>query len=241
MRKKDHHSSKKLTAAKKKKGQRIQVGCALLLNQPQMSRHHACGRLAYASHYPNWLLPRLGLQPNDKDILKDFCEDSGARYSSAWVPKMTHVVCQADADPPTTVKYLMALLNGCRIVTIDWVKDCMQSKKYASEDKYTVVPENKVAREEYQRLLADYEIQIQCGAPDMKSGAMGLLKSAGAKVVQRMPRDLDKQGLIVVLDHSDEDGASRIVEEAWYRALRMHMSQSPTRMVAFVNITGKTG
>ena len=158
-----------------------------------------------------------GLQPGDKDILKDFCEDSGARYSSAWSPKMTHVVCQADADPPKTVKYLMALLHGCRIVTIDWVKDCMQHKKYASEDKYIVVPENRVACEEYQRLLSGYEIQIQCGSLDMKSGATGLLKSAGAKVVQRMPRDFEKQGLIIVLEHNDEGSASRIVEEAWYR------------------------
>lgn len=207
----------KLTAAKKKKGQK-NTSRLCTTAQPTTDEQAPCmWEASIRKSLSKLVVTASGLQPSDKDILKDFCEDSGARYSSAWVPKMTHVVCQADADPPKTVKYLMALLNGCRIVTIDWVKDCMQSKKYASEDKYTVVPENKVAREEYQRLLSAYEIQIQCGAPDMKSGATGLLKSAGAKVVQRMPRDLDKQGLIVVLDHSDEDGASRIVEEAWYR------------------------
>lgn len=210
----------KLTAGKKKKGQKntSRLCTTSTTAHPTTDEQAPCmWEASIRKSLSKLVVTASGLQPSDKNILKDFCEDSGARYSSAWNPKMTHVVCQADADPPKTVKYLMALLHGCRVVTIDWVKECMQSKNYASEDNYIVVAENKVAREEYQRLLSGYEIQIQCGSPEMKSGATGLLKSAGAKVVQRMPRDLEKQGLIVVLDHNDEDGASRIAEEAWYR------------------------
>ena len=153
------------------------------------------------------------LNPDDKATLKSFCRSFGAHYSSNWTPKVTHVIYPGSDQTAKTFKYLMATLTGTHIVSMEWIQSCTASGMYEREDAYLLSKSSTKSTD----LLAAYEIQVQQtldGSGNVKQ-VKDLLKAAGAKVVNRLPRsDDDRHGIIIVLDQSGNDtsDASSIVE-----------------------------
>ena len=158
------------------------------------------------------------LNTDEKAKLKAFCRTSGACYSSNWTPKVTHVICPALGKPANTFKYLMALLTETHVVSMKWVDKCAKTGLREREDKYSLVKSCSQTR----NVLSAYEIQVQPHASDGSGNvkqAKDLLKAAGARVVNRLPRsDQDRHGLVLVLDHTGNNlvDDTAIVEQAWF-------------------------
>lgn len=160
------------------------------------------------------------LNLEDKDTLKAFCNGLGPTYSSTWTSKVTHVICPESGEPAKTFKYLMALLTGAHIVSMKWVKKCNETGSCEPESKYYLASNKLGASLEGEGLLSAYEVQVQAISDGSNAKqAKDLLKAAGAKVVNRLPRsDGDRHGIIVVLDHGGKESTdvAAIVEQPWF-------------------------
>ncbi|KAF5180142.1 Breast cancer susceptibility 1-like protein [Thalictrum thalictroides] len=80
------------------------------------------------------------LSSSDKDLLLKFSKISGATVSKAWDTNVTHVIADTDENGAfcRTLKVLMAILNGRWILSIDWIKACMEARKYVNEESYEI-------------------------------------------------------------------------------------------------------
>ncbi|XP_059626072.1 BRCA1-associated RING domain protein 1 [Cornus florida] len=87
-----------------------------------------------------WLLCGSALSVDEKYLLVKFASICGATVSKFWKPSVTHVIAATDANGACsrTLKVLMAILNGKWILTIDWIKACMEAKKQVEEEPYEV-------------------------------------------------------------------------------------------------------
>lgn len=172
-----------------------------------------------------YVITGSGLQPDEKDVLKAFCAQTGGQYSSEWNKKITHIVCGGEvSSPKVTFKYLMGILSNKKILSHSWIEQCMESKSIADETKHAVQLNQSMTKSNAKYLLKGFEVQIQGICLESKGQVTELLQAAGAKVSKRMPTATDgKKGIIVVLDSpnmSTADMAMNIVKESWYaRAL----------------------
>ncbi|KAL6841523.1 hypothetical protein ACP4OV_028666 [Aristida adscensionis] len=87
-----------------------------------------------------WVLCCSALSSAEKGIVSEFAKVAGVPISTSWNPSVTHVIASTDPSGACkrTFKYLMAILNGKWIVSIDWVKSCMECKEPVDELKFEV-------------------------------------------------------------------------------------------------------
>lgn len=69
-----------------------------------------------------------GLKEADNRIVKLFCEKFSAVLLDKLTDKSTHLVVKTDATNQTsrTFKYLQAIVNCIRIVSINWLYECLR-------------------------------------------------------------------------------------------------------------------
>ncbi|KAL2486324.1 BRCA1-associated RING domain protein 1 [Abeliophyllum distichum] len=84
------------------------------------------------------------LSSKEKHLLVKFATMCGATVSKSWSPNVTHVIAATDAKGACsrTLKVLMAILNGRWILTVDWVKACMEANHSVNEEPYEVNLDN---------------------------------------------------------------------------------------------------
>ncbi|KAM3411673.1 hypothetical protein ACQJBY_003378 [Aegilops geniculata] len=87
-----------------------------------------------------WVLCCSALSAAEKGVVTEFAKLAGVPISKSWSPSVTHVIASTDPSGACkrTLKFLMAILNGKWIVSIDWVKACMESMEPADEQKFEV-------------------------------------------------------------------------------------------------------
>lgn len=68
----------------------------------------------------------------------------GATVCKSWNPNVTHVIAATDEKGACTrtLKVLMAILGGKWILTIDWIKACIQENYPVNEEPYEVSLDN---------------------------------------------------------------------------------------------------
>lgn len=81
-----------------------------------------------------------GLTPNTRKYLAFLTDELGGKLESSFTNAVTHLVVSVDKDgtPNRTLKYLEGLIRGVPIVTVTWVLDSLEQKKYLSVDPYIV-------------------------------------------------------------------------------------------------------
>ncbi|XP_035839215.1 BRCA1-associated RING domain protein 1 isoform X2 [Helianthus annuus] len=86
---------------------------------------------------------RKGLSSDEKFDLVDFASSSGA-VVSIFRDNVTHVIAATDSKGAgaRTYKLLMAILHGKWILTMGWVKACMEARKLVNEEPYEVLLDN---------------------------------------------------------------------------------------------------
>ncbi|GJM89024.1 hypothetical protein PR202_ga05620 [Eleusine coracana subsp. coracana] len=133
--------------------------------QVKPSQDHG-NKWAWPSGSPQkWVLCCSALSAAEKAIVSEFAKMVGVPVSTCWSPSVTHVIASTDQSGACkrTLKSLMAILNGKWIVSIDWVKTCMQCMEPVDEQKFEVNidvhgtsegPRKPVSRDQ-QKLLDD--------------------------------------------------------------------------------------
>ncbi|XP_022847162.1 BRCA1-associated RING domain protein 1-like isoform X1 [Olea europaea var. sylvestris] len=84
------------------------------------------------------------LSSKEKHLLFKFATLCGGTVSKSWSPDVTHVIAATDEKGAfsRTLKVLMAILNGRWILTIDWLKACMEANRPVNEEPYEVNMDN---------------------------------------------------------------------------------------------------
>ncbi|XP_057963551.1 BRCA1-associated RING domain protein 1 isoform X2 [Malania oleifera] len=96
-----------------------------------------------------WVLCGSALSSEDKFLLVKFATMSGATVAKSWSSNVSHVIAATDAQGACTrtLKVLMAILNGKWILTIDWIKACIEAMHPVDEEPYEVSLDNHGCRE----------------------------------------------------------------------------------------------
>ncbi|TVU20642.1 hypothetical protein EJB05_36857 [Eragrostis curvula] len=171
-----------------------------------------------------WVLCCSGLSAAEKAIVSEFAKIAGVPVSTSWSPSVTHVIASTDQSGACkrTLKFLMAILNGKWIVSIDWVKTCMQCMELVDEQKFEVTIDvhgiNGGPRLGRQRLI-NKQPKLFDGMQfyfhgDYTNSYRGYLQdlvvAAGGTVLQRKPVSRDQQKLLddssmILIVYSDEN------------------------------------
>ncbi|KAL0435559.1 UNVERIFIED_CONTAM: BRCA1-associated RING domain protein 1 [Sesamum radiatum] len=85
-----------------------------------------------------WVLCGSALSSEEKSLMVEFAGISAATVFKFWNPNVTHVIAATDSNGACsrTLKVLMAILNGRWILTMDWIKACVEANGPVDEEPY---------------------------------------------------------------------------------------------------------
>ncbi|KAB1199223.1 hypothetical protein CJ030_MR0G026021 [Morella rubra] len=91
-----------------------------------------------------WVFCGSALSTEEKVLMVKFASMCGATVTKYWKPNVTHVIAATDAEGACTrtLKVLMAILHGRWILTIGWIKACMEAMRPVDEEPYEVSLDN---------------------------------------------------------------------------------------------------
>ncbi|KAF5726998.1 protein BREAST CANCER SUSCEPTIBILITY 1 [Tripterygium wilfordii] len=92
----------------------------------------------------DWVLCGSALSSAEKLLLIRFASMIGVTVSKFWRPDVSHVIAATDKTGACTrtLKVLMAICNGRWVLSIDWVKACMERMYAMNEEPYEVSLDN---------------------------------------------------------------------------------------------------
>ncbi|CAN7132517.1 unnamed protein product [Brassica rapa subsp. narinosa] len=81
-----------------------------------------------------------GLTDEENSVILEFTELSGVTVSRKWERRVTHVIASINENGACkrTLKFMMGILEGKWILSIDWIKACMKNGEYVSEEPYEI-------------------------------------------------------------------------------------------------------
>ncbi|CAH9111800.1 unnamed protein product, partial [Cuscuta europaea] len=112
------------------------------INQPKSS-------VEYDSQGVRWKPPKKdkrfvlccsAITNAEKAIVSDFKRLSGATVVKTWDTSVTHVIASIDEKGACrrTLKFLMGVLGGKWILTIEWIKACLNAAEHVDEQPYEI-------------------------------------------------------------------------------------------------------
>ncbi|KAL9848799.1 BRCA1-associated RING domain protein 1 isoform 2-T2 [Geothlypis trichas] len=139
-----------------------------------------------------------------------------AQRCTEFNSRVTHLVIP-DVPMPTTVKCMMAVLNGCWVLRFEWVQACLQSSAREQEEQYEVQGGPRRGRLNREQLLPKlfdgcYFYFLGPFKQQQKSDLLELVKAAGGQVLVRQPKpDSDvTQTINTVSYHAEPSSDQRL-------------------------------
>ncbi|XP_073297413.1 protein BREAST CANCER SUSCEPTIBILITY 1 homolog isoform X1 [Primulina huaijiensis] len=76
----------------------------------------------------------------EKGIISEFQKLSGVRVLKNWDLSVTHVIASTDENGACrrTLKVLMGMLEGKWILSLEWIKACLNAKEFVEEQQYEI-------------------------------------------------------------------------------------------------------
>nr|XP_029116035.1 protein BREAST CANCER SUSCEPTIBILITY 1 homolog isoform X2 [Elaeis guineensis] len=156
-----------------------------------------------------WVICCSSLSDAEKDIVSEFTKMTGVPISKTWIPTVTHVIASTDKNGACkrTLKFLMAILDGKWILSMDWIKECMEAREPVDEEKYEItVDVHGISRgPQLGRLRAINKPKLFHGisfyfsgdyTPSYKGYLQDLATKAGGTILQRKPISRDQEKLL---------------------------------------------
>ncbi|KAL3604582.1 hypothetical protein D5086_005441 [Populus alba] len=140
------HSSVKFPSEKSKAKKHNQKTSSVLTSvAPQQSNFWA----GSCNGAKKWVFCGSALSSEEKYLLVKFGSMIDVPVSKFWASNVTHVIAATDSDGACTrtLKYLMAILNGKWVLTIDWIKACMESMHPVDEENYEIILDSQGSRD----------------------------------------------------------------------------------------------
>ncbi|KAK6150115.1 hypothetical protein DH2020_017640 [Rehmannia glutinosa] len=90
--------------------------------------------------FKNLVLCCSALTNTEKGIVNEFENLSGVTILKNWDPTVTHVIASTDENGACrrTLKYLMGVLEGKWILSVQWIKACMGAGELVDEQHYEI-------------------------------------------------------------------------------------------------------
>ncbi|KZV24331.1 protein BREAST CANCER SUSCEPTIBILITY 1 [Dorcoceras hygrometricum] len=137
----------------------------------------------------------------EQGIVSEFQKLSGANVQKNWDLSITHVIASTNENGACkrTLKVLMGVLEGKWILSIEWIKACLNAKKFVEEQQYEITCDVHGIRDgpRLGRLrLLNKQPKLFHGckfyfmgdfAPSYRGYLHDLVISAGGKVIVRKP------------------------------------------------------
>lgn len=157
-----------------------------------------------------WVLCCSALTNDEKETVSKFAKLVGASVLKSWTPTVTHVIASTDENGASrrTLKFLMAIIHGKWILSINWIKDCMEAMEPVDEEKYEIKADVNGIRDgprlgrvraisKKQKLFDSMKFYLN-GAftASYKGYLQELINAAGGVVLQRKPISRDKERLL---------------------------------------------
>ncbi|KAG0477160.1 hypothetical protein HPP92_014001 [Vanilla planifolia] len=157
-----------------------------------------------------WVLCSSALSDDEKAILYEFARLTGISISKTWSSVVTHVITSIDENGACrrTLKFLMGILEGKWILSIEWIKECMKFMKPVEEEKYEIGvdvhgicngprlgrmrilnKEPKIFNKLWFYFMGDF-------IPAYKGYLQDLTMAAGGRVLQRRPISREQEKLL---------------------------------------------
>ncbi|RAL49791.1 hypothetical protein DM860_002082 [Cuscuta australis] len=175
------------------------------INQPQVS-------VGIDSHGGLWksqskdkslVLCCSAISDAEKAIVSDFERLSGATVLKTWDPSVTHLIASTDENGACkrTFKFLMGVLGGKWILTIEWIKACLNAAELLDEHQYEIAVDTHGVRDgprigrlrmsnKQPKLFNGYKFYFMGDfLPSYKNYLHDLVVAAGGIVLNRKPVD----------------------------------------------------
>ncbi|XP_019706744.1 protein BREAST CANCER SUSCEPTIBILITY 1 homolog isoform X2 [Elaeis guineensis] len=156
-----------------------------------------------------WVICCSALSVAEKDIISGFAKMTGVTAAKTWSPMVTHVIASTDKNGACkrTLKFLMAILDGKWILSIDWIKACMEAREPVDEEAYEItVDVHGISKgPQLGRLRIINKPKLFNGfsfyfsgeyTPSYKGYLQDLVIAAGGTVLQRKPISRDQEKLL---------------------------------------------
>ncbi|KAL8137133.1 hypothetical protein V2J09_003134 [Rumex salicifolius] len=110
----------------------------------QKEMEHICFWATSPTGAKNWAFCPSSLSINEKNMLTDLANLCGATVSKHYSSTVTHIIAGTDETGAytRTKKVLMAILEGKWILSIDWIKACLEMKAPEEEEDYEINIDN---------------------------------------------------------------------------------------------------
>ncbi|XP_008047406.1 BRCA1-associated RING domain protein 1 [Carlito syrichta] len=156
-----------------------------------------------------------GLSSEQQKMLSELASILKAKKCAEFDSTVTHVIVPGD-KVQSTVKCMLGILNGCWILTFEWVKACLQSKVCVQEETYEI-PEgpqrSRLNREQLLPKLFDgcYFYLGGTFRHHPKDNLIKLITAAGGQILNRKPKpDSDvTQAINTIAYHAKPDSDQR--------------------------------
>ncbi|KAL1205349.1 BREAST CANCER SUSCEPTIBILITY 1-like protein [Cardamine amara subsp. amara] len=203
----------------------------LLLSQPnQVSEKTVIAKLQ-SKPFPRvpkkLVLCCSGLTVEEKNVISEFAELSGVTISRKWEPSVTHVIASINENGACkrTLKFMMGILEGKWILSIDWIKACMKYTKYVSKEPFEITMDVHGIREGpylgRQRalnkkpklfnglkfyIMGDFELAY-------KGYLQDLIIAAGGTILRRRPVSNDNEASTIIVVFSVEPSKKKTLTQ----------------------------
>ncbi|CAI9760072.1 unnamed protein product [Fraxinus pennsylvanica] len=113
------------------------------IHQPQVTKNReSTTTLQWRCHgkTKNLVLCCSTLTDVEKETVSEFAKLSGVTILKSWDLSVTHVIASTDENGTCrrTLKFLMGVLEGKWILSIEWIKACMKSGEFVDEQHYEI-------------------------------------------------------------------------------------------------------
>ncbi|GJN02370.1 hypothetical protein PR202_ga19713 [Eleusine coracana subsp. coracana] len=136
------HSSKKLPCERKLKKKLHQSSSDVVvgdLSSPSPMQRDGLWRTS-PFLTSEWVLCGSALNGQDKEIVDQFEQQTGITVINSWRSNVTHVIANTDEHGACTrtLKVLMAILAGKWVLSVNWLKACLEAGEPVPEEPYEI-------------------------------------------------------------------------------------------------------
>ncbi|KAJ6728926.1 BRCA1-ASSOCIATED RING DOMAIN PROTEIN 1 [Salix viminalis] len=155
-----------------------------------------------------WVFCGSALSSEEKCLLVKFGSMIGVPVNKFWASNVTHVIAATDSDGACTrtLKYLMAILNGKWVLSIDWIKACMESMHPVDEENYEIILDSHGSRDGPKNGRLDFVAGYKEGLQSLVIAAGGTLLESEEELVEQRHDLASPSGTLIVYNLDPPQG-----------------------------------
>ncbi|KAH6825657.1 hypothetical protein C2S53_017629 [Perilla frutescens var. hirtella] len=221
---------------KKRKSSAERKSC---IHQDQLKTNEECksnspSQWKSQKKFKNLVFCCSALTSTEKEIVAEFESLSGVMILKNWDPTVTHVIASTDENGACrrTLKFLMGVLEGKWILSVQWIKACIEAGELVDEEQFEISVDIHGIRDgpklgrlrllnKQPKLLDGYTFYFMGDfTPSYRGYLHDLVIAAGGKVLNRKPVAGDQAMTFVIysVELPEQANGSSVLDQRRARA-----------------------